>query len=356
MMTDTERQELAANPPAQKPAEPQSPEKGEYGLFPSNVEADKEELFSFRSMMAPVPQEAAEQSAKPRIGQTFALIVGAAIIVVIPLLYLAINNIWTKYNAPPPPFNDLGTSNFMPSGLGGRLITKWTGKAEYQLHINPLIPQQLAGFSSAVSKPQHPISINLRLVDGTGIVICQKEVLFPFGPPSAAIPDGQQALLPEQTLDGGSFRSIQGASGKIEEIDAEGDFPCPEATYRRIASWNFSSNFPTVAEQEGLPQGQSLDDSSSTQSSRLRSAAKTAPLQIAPIEGDDVITSDNPSVGYVATSGGRIFLVDRSELLGHGVRWQVFPAAIHYRCDKKAVCILTRAGTPVPLHARLKVN
>jgi hypothetical protein len=33
--------------------------------------------------------------------------------------------------------------------------------------------------------------------------------------------------------------------------------------------------------------------------------------------------------------------------------WQVFPASIHFRCDKNGSCTLTRANSHVTLQARL---
>ena len=73
-----------------------------------------------------------------------------------------------------------------------------------------------------------------------------------------------------------------------------------------------------------------------------------------PIEGDDVITGENPSLGIVGTGAGREFFINRNELLNPAAGWLVFPAAIHYRCEKNGACIITRPGTTAVQHARLK--
>ncbi len=72
-----------------------------------------------------------------------------------------------------------------------------------------------------------------------------------------------------------------------------------------------------------------------------------------PIEGDDVIVADNPSRGTVETSGGRVFFLGVAGMRNRSAEWQVFPASIHFRCDKNGSCVLTRTGAHVSLQAWL---
>ena len=71
------------------------------------------------------------------------------------------------------------------------------------------------------------------------------------------------------------------------------------------------------------------------------------------IEGDDVIVGDNPSRGTVETSGGRVFFLGIAGMRNRSAEWQVFPAPIHFRCDKNGSCVLTRTNSHVSLQARL---
>jgi hypothetical protein len=66
-----------------------------------------------------------------------------------------------------------------------------------------------------------------------------------------------------------------------------------------------------------------------------------------------VIVADNPSRGTVETSGGRVFFLGVAGMHNRTVDWQVFPASIHFRCDKNGSCVLTRTNSHDSLQARL---
>ncbi len=147
---------------------------------------------------------------------------------------------------------------------------------------------------------------------------------------------------------------MAGSDGQIAEITISGGLPCSLKAYQHLAGWDFFTNFPTVDDQEdwlrhenGLAGGR-----------RPNSAGgRGAPLQVqrlpAPIEGDDVIVGDNPSRGTVDTGGGRVFWVGANGMRNRAPEWQVFPAAIHFRCDKNGACVLTRVNSRTALQARL---
>jgi hypothetical protein len=55
----------------------------------------------------------------------------------------------------------------------------------------------------------------------------------------------------------------------------------------------------------------------------------------------------------VDTSAGRVFLIIKNGAGSRAPEWQAFPTAIHFRCDKNGVCVLSRANARTTLQARL---
>jgi hypothetical protein len=299
------------------------------------------------------------------------LLLGLPLAIILPIIA------WNIFK-PRPPFDDLGMAVFNASGLKGNLVAKWTaGKAEYRLRIEPNTIQQADGFSTVVGDPPQPISINIRLMDQTGFALCGKEVLFKFDPTKTAQPippptsrnaaaiqaakDQQAAQLAtlqaqEQAREHGKdiFQNEPGADGKIVAITAQGDLPCSAKMYRNLDYWDFSTNFPLVAEQEELVKDlihPAKAVAHTTSYGDYSGSKKSLPTAI---EANDTITGSDLARGVVETSGGRVFAVDSGGVLGRAPGWQMFPVPIHYKCDKRAACILTRTGVSTVLHARLR--
>jgi hypothetical protein len=144
---------------------------------------------------------------------------------------------------------------------------------------------------------------------------------------------------------------MTGEDGQVAEIDLTGPLPCPAKAYATFKSWDFFTDFPTLAEQDewlrherGLtPKGRGGNDELLQQTQHLPT----------PIEGDDVIVGDNPSRGTVETSGGRLFYLGVAGMHNRTAEWQVFPASIHFRCEKNGSCVLTRPGSHASVQARL---
>jgi hypothetical protein len=275
---------------------------------------------------------------------------GVAVMLVGMLIYMAINK-----QDPIAPFVDLGQTNIAAAGLSARLIAKWDGAAQYELHIDPLSPQQAAGFAAVAVNPPHPLTIDLRITNESGTLACQKEIVIPFNPvqnPDEAL--GQE-FQPERTFDGDLVQNVAGADGEVEEILMSGPLTCPAKAYRTFANWQLTSSFPSVADQQDwLHQQQSLMDQLRRKASQARASANMPHgLHLAsPVDDDDVITSDNPSHGTVSTRSGRTFYVGRNgEMARAG--WVVFPAQIHFHCDVKSNCVLTRPDTSTSLNGRL---
>ncbi|MGA7341756.1 MAG: hypothetical protein WBE72_21055 [Terracidiphilus sp.] len=343
-----------------------------YEVVPYAEIAKEDDLYSFRAALdTPQPAQAAKPAQQTQLPQQpqpqqpqqplalnrkNLLLIGGAVLgftVLMVVLLVALNSSKTESA---PSFIDLGTGNIASAGLGARLIAKWDGKAGYELHIDALSPQQIPGFSAVAGNPPRPLSVNLRMKDLSGSVLCQKEILLPFDPGAAANPDQAQPLVPGKTLDGDTVENVAGDDGQIDEIVVNGQLLCPVKLYKRLVSWDFSSNFPALAEQEEWMRHElSVEADLRRKAAQARARAlipRVAPLP-APIDGDDVIVSDNPSRGTVTTSAGRQFYIGRGGLRSTAPGWQVFPASIHFHCNTRAICTLTRPDASTALQARL---
>jgi hypothetical protein len=328
-----------------------------YEVVPYGKPPEEGDLYAFRSAMPPPPPPAppptpAQQAAANR--KHIALMSGIAGLGV--LLIVLIVVLFATRQEPYPPFIDLGANSIASAGLGGRLIAKWDGKAEYELRIDPLVPQQIAEFSTMAGNPPRPLSVDIRMKDAFGSPLCEKQILLPFDSAVQADPAQAQPLLPQKTQDGDAIQNVAGSDGRITEIVINGQLLCPLKLYKRLASWDISSTFPSVADQgEWMRHEEGVEGNLRQRAADARARAlipRTHALP-APIEGDDVIVYDNPSKGTVETKSGRLFYVGRDGLRRRAPAWQVFPAAIHFRCDTKAACTLTRADASASLAARL---
>ncbi len=329
-----------------------------YEVVPYTERAHETDLYAFR---ASLPQPAPAQAPAPTPRQialtgtkNIALIAGVGALAV--LFSVLITMIVLKKQEPEQPFIDLGTNHIASAGLGGRLIAKWDGSAEYELHIDPLVPAQIGGFAAVAANPPRPISIDLHFKDMSGSVVCQKEILLPIDPAGQANPQQVQPLVPTKTAGGDIVQNVTASDGQIDEIVINGQLPCPAKSYKSLASWDFVSSFPLVAEQEDwMRHEQGIEAELRRRAAEARAKAlipNIRPLP-APIEGDDVIVFDNPSKGTVETKAGRVFFIGKDGLRGHAPGWQIFPATVHFRCDIKATCTLTRHDVPGFLQVRL---
>ena len=318
-----------------------------YAVMPTSTGVD-EELYAFRSMMDPSQPEAETPPEKPRsipvatlaLGAV-ALACGAALVFAIPILIKP---------KPPALYVDMGNRRFDPAGLGGRLIARWESSASYQLTIDPLEPQQLDGFRAVAADPPHPLSVVIRLKDAAGLIACQREILLP-APLTAEDTGAAKAPLPGETPGGDTVQYVAGADGELAELALDGPLSCSAEAYRRFAGWDFTSNFPNLAGQnEWLRHEDAVRNPHSGSGAGWGAVVQHLS---APIEGDDVIAGDNPTRGTVETSTGRVFLVIRSATGSRAPEWQIFPAPIHFRCEKNGVCILSRANARTTLQARL---
>src|SRR5208282_3452647 len=131
--------------------------------------------------------------------------------------------------------------------------------------IDPLDPQQTAGFQAVTVNPPHPVSVVIRLLDATGAVACQKEVVLPTPAPSAGSSDASSAdaLAPMQTTTGDTVQNIAGPDGQIAEVTITGGLPCSLKQYQSLSAWEFFTNFPTLDEQDGWLKHHKINDAAS---------------------------------------------------------------------------------------------
>jgi hypothetical protein len=333
-----------------------------YKVVPPAGGASQEDLYGFRTAInepAPaVDPEAAKKAAKSK--RVSALLPLLFVLVLGVLGFLVISKV-TKSKTPPL-YVDMGTRRFDSAGLGARLIARWEGSTAYQLYIDPLDPQRAAGFQAVAVNPPRPVSVVIRLLDSTGAVACQKEVMLPTPAPAAPSSDGSssdasQALLPMQTAGGDMVQNIAGPDGQIAEITVTGGLPCSLKQYQSLAAWQFFTNFPTLDEQADWLNHQKLSDLANYRKAHPTAGGSGFSPRLlhlpAAIDDDDVIVGDNPSRGTIDTQGGRVFLVGVIGMRNRTAEWQVFPAAVHFHCDKNGACFLTRINSRTTLQARL---
>ena len=321
--------------------------------------ASQEDLYGFRTAMTqPAPVEDPEAAAKEAKSKRAVAILPILFILVLGVLAALVIPKLTKSKAPAL-YVDLGTRRFDSAGLGARLIARWEGSAGYQLYIDPLDPQQTAGFQAVTVNPPHPVSVVIRLLDTTGAVACQKEVVLPTSAPPAGSSgsSSSDALAPMQTTTGDTVQNIAGPDGQIAEVTITGGLPCSLKQYQSLAAWEFFTNFPSLDEQDDWLKHHKLNDAANGRKSHSAMADLDSPRAAlhlpAAIDDDDVIVGDNPSQGTIDTQGGRVFLVGVIGMRNRSAEWQVFPAPVHFHCDKNGACVLTRVNSRTILQARL---
>ncbi len=327
----------------------EAPHISEFEVVPYAEEADQKDLYSFRESLEPPPAESAPQQKKSLPAPVAKILLLVALLAGIALIIVAFPSLIQR--KPPVPYIDLGSQRFDSAGLSGRLIARWENSSSYQLFLDPIDPEQAGSFAAVARDPPRQLSVTLRFRDAAGQVACQKQILLPA--PVAYAPGAKSAPSrgPQQTQTGDTVQNMTGNDGQIAEIDLTGPLPCAANAYATFKSWDFFTDFPTLAEQaEWLqhkrrlnPKGLGGNGEALPQTQRLPTA----------IEGDDVIVGDNPSRGTVDTGGGRVFFLGVAGMRNRTAEWQVFPTSIHFRCDKNGSCVLTRTNSHVSLRARL---
>jgi len=281
-----------------------------------------------------------------------------------------------KKSAPKTDSIDLGPGIENASGLRGHLVAGWKGNAQYQLRMEPIDPRENAGFAFVTANAQKPISVHVRLLDASGFALCGTEVLIPFDWRKAqANPDSgdhaaptaaaqfQQAL--EHAGNGGKdvFQTEAGADGRIDALNAKGVLPCSLDEYKRFYYWDFSSNFPTLAEQDVLLGHWPAVSAQTAEIALANEFAVPKPKPRKPaakkgqaafyMEGDDRVVGWDSARGVLEGDAGHSFTIPRKTDQNIVAAWAANDSSIHYKCDPHATCALIHAGSTSVVMARL---
>ncbi len=300
------------------------------------------------------------------------LMIGGAILGLIVIVLLVMNRPKSK-----PDFDDLGAGVSNATGLKGHLITRWQGKAQYQLEFGPIDPRGSAEFALVAGNPPQPLSVNIRILDPSGFALCGKEILLPYYPggPQASKPQAlsgettshnsqreseeRQANLElmqvqEQDRERGKdvFQSKLGSDGEVASITAQGVLPCSADQYQHFDYWDFSTNFPTIEEQEKL-----LKHATAVKAAEERRAgehnALRKPQSAFYVDGDDSVSGYDASTQTLESSENRTFYIGKKSDQAAAAAWAGSFAHFHYKCDQHATCSLQRAGTSVVITGRM---
>jgi hypothetical protein len=240
--------------------------------------------------------------------------------------------------------DDLGAGISQASGLRGHLVTRWQNKTQYMLKIEPLDPRDAERFASVTAHPSKPVAINIRLIDSSGFALCGKEIVLPY-----------EAKNEVQTNGADVFTNILGSDGKVEALWAQGDLPCSPDQYKRFDYWDLSTNFPTLAEQDQALGHGHAESSQTTLEARAiakRRLAVKKPLSTFYLEGDDRVTSYEPSRDLLITPG-RSFLIPSKSDQDVVAEWANDSALIHFKCDQQSNCSLRTGSRPNPIYGRV---
>ncbi|MFZ1939686.1 MAG: hypothetical protein WBA18_15815 [Terracidiphilus sp.] len=331
----------------------------DHKFVPGAERPTDEELYGFRSAMAETVQ--AQDDLPRAANKTNSRVIILLVLVVSALAALLVYGVmaWLKPK-PQALYNDLGTERYDPAGLGGRMIAQWTGGANYKFTVDPLDPALIPAFQATLANPPHAITYSIKLKDATNDVVCQKDIVVPGVPEGQGAFDASTALEPRTIPTGDTLQNVAGANGQIGEMVLTGTLSCDLDAFNKIVAWEFATDFPPLSSQQDWKKH---EDVVREDADKAKHPVMAVPVNYggyypvkslpAPIEADDVIVSDNPGKGVVATSSGRAFLVGTKVLVNPALDWQIFPAEIHYRCDRTAMCMVTRLSSRSAIRAHL---
>jgi hypothetical protein len=270
----------------------------------------------------------------------------------------------------PGEWYDLGPVTASATGLKGHLYISWEKTLHYRMTFEASDAELQAGFAYVVANPPRPLFIEIQLQDTEGSVLCYRQIVLKYDTQSAAatadnLPnkppvavDPAQLKAEEQEREQGRdvFENQITPDGQVAILNAQGEIPCSKKAYEKTRQWNFSANFPTIAEQdELLERGKKMLTNAAEKSATHKSVARRAAVKLLPfsIEGDDAIVEFDINRGVIVTSGRKTFFLDKTSMGRADPVWQEYPVNIHFRCDQSTNCTLMHSGAGA-LHVKLK--
>ncbi|MDR3453677.1 MAG: hypothetical protein P4L96_12915 [Rhodoferax sp.] len=318
--------------------------------------ADQEWLRNYLNDHAGQVEPGAQITPGTKKGPPFALLLGGVIMLAV------LGGLLVAKSRPgaPQPKNtagDLGQGVASDAGVRGHLVTSWQDKAaHYKLKIEPINFPEADGFARATAVNSQPLVFNVRVLNVVGDAICGKQVvLLPAA--GGTLPAGADA-----------FKRITGKSGGVEGLWAEGTLPCSADQYERFNYWDFTTNFPTVAEQDKMlgiaprvraeQEAPAANQTRQAQSAAARAASANQRAQKKPqssffLQGDDHATSFEPGRNLLTIGPGKSFVVLRAVDLQTAAAWADDEALVHYTCDQHAICSLRHSGSAAVVLARM---
>ena len=344
---------------------------GETGAWVDDIE---EELKSFEPVDAhpeqkPHSSRASRSSTRgldsvtmQRLPQVALVLLGAGIVAAAIFAVLML----IKPSSASIPFQDLGPGVSDVAGLKGHMVTRWQKDVQYELKFEPLFAIYNSGFAYTVGHPPAALWINLRLLDSTGYALCSKQIAFRAGPvrtnvdlallhqpavrkvnvsatsPPATGSGGHAQLQAGQSPD--TFQNVIDDDGQISSVYVQGVLPCTEAQYKKFNYWDFTTNFPSVEQQDTLMKAPAIAKARAAAAARAAQKEREARSPHYFVEGDTSVRAYDPTTATLEGGSGQSFIVVKKAELPTAYSWAQNNAQIHYKCDTLSNCMLTRAG------------
>lgn len=303
------------------------------------MKVGSQELYRAGESYAFPPEEGAIVK-KPSKRASSSIILAIGMVAIVGVVGLTLTQKQLLNPKSPAGTDDMGAGVANASGIRGHLVTRWQGKAQYMLKMEPIDPRNAAGFSAVAEHSSKPIFINIRLLDAAGFALCGKQIALPNGVQRAALSVGTDV-----------FRNIQGHDGSVEALWAEGELPCSPDQYKKFDYWDISTNYPTLAEQDVLlvhhpapiagTRTASVDQSGSKGRRKLVAKGPTSTFFV---EGDDQISMYEPARALLTGDSGHSFFIPVKSDQALAATWAANYSHIHFRCDQHANCAL-RTGS-----------
>jgi hypothetical protein len=230
---------------------------------------------------------------------------------------------WYK-NRPLPPLPQKAwqEQRFEGVGLRAKLETDWGNSGDemkYKLFIRPLDPPGIDEFSRTLNERQFGGRITVNLYDARHFLVAKSDNYL------------------------SAFTRVFDDSGKSKVAVVQDKFFLTRDQYASLSSWDFSTNLPLIekADVAGKPNGS------------VPKTAKVGTAKSGPQEGDEIISGYDVASGNLETSSGRTFFIYKPGERLTVIAWPE-SSQFHYKCDENLVCTLTKDGTAVVLHAKLK--
>lgn len=299
-----------------------------------------------------IGQQTQQKKKKP---ETMMILAGA-LIIALGAAGLIMHRNQNQTNAKKDVPGDLGQAVVVASGLRAHLVTELDKKqVHYKLKIEPIALPEQDSFGREAASNKDLLYFNVRVLDPVGEPICGKQVVLTPANSNAA-PAGTDAV-----------QRVKGEKGTIDGLWSEGTLPCSADQFARFGYWDFTTNFPTVEDQDrtfGIDHRAQTDgtpeDRKTQQEKAHRAAAERRSVSRRPqsgffLQGDDHISAFEPGRNVLTVGPGRSFVVLRASDLATAAAWAEDSALVHYTCDTQAVCALRRAGSGAVIVAR-KLN